>query len=101
MSGLVHRVHFFCCECPYPTPAVWRVEYGANDPEAGSFWTLCEAHYRMAIRFFPSMEKRSRALLPDETAGAGIVPLHSSKARGNVIIGGAVGPSLVSKEFPR
>jgi hypothetical protein len=78
----VSRVYFFCLKPGCEVPAVWRIDY-----EDGSFWTICEAHYHIAIRSFPTLEARSRALLPDEAPGAGIVCFHK-EGRGGLVIGG-------------
>ena len=76
----VVRVHFFCAKCF--VPAVWRVSFG------DSFWTVCEMHFGILVRMFPHLEARSRALLPDEAPGAGLLPFHAAKEHGKVIIGG-------------
>lgn len=86
----VHRVYFFCLKPDCDTPAVWRIDYGD-----GSFWTICEAHYYVALRAMPTIEAHSRALLPDEAPGLGIVLFHK-KGRGGLVIGGQATHKLVS-----
>src|SRR3972149_4678786 len=82
----VSRVYFFCAKCG--VPAVWRIDYAD-----GSFWTVCDMHFHILIRVFPQVEVRSRALLPDEAPGLGMIVFHGPKKLGGVVCGGKGSPA--------